>query len=84
MGETFTVFAVSNTTAKVSPLNKHLKDIYTRLLQCISSFLLERESFAANMLGRPLPRKFRPAKFTPYTVYKSAGTQWLLSTACYY
>ena len=66
MGESFAVFAVSNTTAKVSPLNK---DIWLLgYYKCISSFLLEREGFTANILGKPLPRKFRPAKLTPYTV----------------
>ena len=48
MGKIFMVLAVSNTTAKISPLNKCLtEDIYY-------SLSTGSNSFTANMLGKSL------------------------------
>ena len=67
MGETFAVFAVSNTTAKVSPLNKHLKDIYlcTRLLQIYKLLSTGTPRFYREYAWKASTAKVSPSKTYP-------------------
>ena len=75
MGETF---VVSNTTAKISPLNKHYKDIYvaTQLLQ-----MYKLLSTGTRRFYREYAWKASAAKVSPSEIYPLYGSsQYLLSS----
>ena len=73
MAETFAVFAVSNTTVKVSLLNKHLKRyLATRLLQ-----MYKLLSIGTRRFYREYAWKASTAKVSPSETYPLYGIMYL-------